>query len=363
MQLHRRVATPGPDRHTDINPSALPFVSVVIPCRNEAKYIRLCLDSILANEYPKDRLEVLVVDGVSEDGTRAIVQDYAQRQPVIRLLDNPRKKIPSAMNIGIKQARGEIVMKVDAHSVYAADYVSKSVRYLREYNTDSVGGILVTKASGDTPVAKAIALALAHPFGSGNSHFRVGSREPRWADTAAFGCYRREVFTRVGFYNEDLVRSSDMDLNTRFREAGGKILLVPDIVAYYYPSAGLKDFLVCNIMDGFWALYPLRFGGRGIRLRHVVPLACGLIFLVGMVAAAINPICWWVEGALIGAYGAASVVVSARVASRERQLRVLGFLPVVFAVRHVAYAIGSLWGSLRVVLSPSFWRSLTRSSS
>jgi cellulose synthase/poly-beta-1,6-N-acetylglucosamine synthase-like glycosyltransferase len=334
------------------------FVTVVIPCRNEDRFIAKCLDSVLANDYPKDQLETLVVDGMSEDYTREIVRKYEDLYPFVKVVENPKKIIPAAMNIGIRTARGDIIVKIDAHSTYASDYISKCVKFLTEYDADNVGGVLVTEPNENTPVAKAIALVLAHSFGSGNSHFRVGSREPRWSDTAAFGCYRRDVFKRVGFYNEDLVRSSDMDLNTRLRRAGGKILLVPEIVAYYYPRSRLGDFFVRNIVDGFWALYPLKFGGQVVRLRHVVPLVCLLIFLAGLAAVALAPVLWWVLLAFVCTYAALALGVSAHIAWRERKPWLVVLLPVVFGVRHLAYAIGSLWGIVRAVLSRSFWRGL-----
>ena len=338
--------------------SAPPFVSVIIPCRNEEKFVARCLDSILANDYPTDQLEVLVVDGMSEDGTRAIVKQYAQAYGLVRLLDNPKSIIPAAMNIGIRNACGDIIIKMDAHSVYPLDYVSKCVKYLMEYDADNVGGVLVSKGRDESAIAKAIALALAHPFGSGNSHFRVGSRELRFSDTAAFGCYRRDVFGRVGLYNEELVRSSDMDLNTRLRRAGGKILLVPQIVAYYYPRSRLGDFFMRNIVDGFWALYPLKFGGRGVRPRHVVPLACLLTLLAALAAATLASVLRWVLPAVLGLYAVATLAVSVPVVRREREPWLLVLLPIAFGTRHLAYAIGSLCGIVRAVLSFSFWSNL-----
>jgi glycosyltransferase involved in cell wall biosynthesis len=328
-----------------------PFVSIVIPCRDEKRLIRSSLESIIANDYPKERLEVLVVDGMSTDGTRAILRTYEERYPFVRILDNPKKIIPAAMNIGIRNARGEVILKVDAHSVYANDYVSKCVEYQYEYDADNVGGVLVTRPREDTAVARAIALVLAHPFGSGNSHFRLGSREPRWVDTAAFGCYRRDVFSRIGTYNESVVRSSDMDLNARLRRAGGRVLLVPAIVADYYPSSRLRDFFVRNVVDGFWALYPLRFGSRGVRVRHVVPLACLLLGLGLSIAAVFEPLARYLLLVVLGGYSALAVGVAVQAVVRERRSSFIVLLPIVFAVRHVAYAVGSLWGAVRVVLS------------
>ena len=145
-----------------MDPLSAPQVSVVVPCRNEEQFIAGCLDSILASDFPKDRLEVLVVDGVSEDGTRRIVNGYAEKHPFIRLLTNPKKTIPGAMNIGIDGSRGGIIMKMDAHTIYAPDYISQCVRFLEEYGADNVGGVVRTLPRTQTLVGRAIALALSN---------------------------------------------------------------------------------------------------------------------------------------------------------------------------------------------------------
>jgi len=187
-------------------------VSIIIPCRNEEKFIARCLDSIIANDYPKDRLEALVVDGMSKDETRRIIERYTQQYPFIKLLDNSKKIIATTMNIGIKHASGEIIMKVDAHSTYPKDYISNYAQYLREYQADNIGGVLNIMPGRETTVSKTIALVLAHPFGSGNAYIKIGSKDPRWTDAAAFGYYKKEIFQKVGLFNEN-VGSEDMDLN------------------------------------------------------------------------------------------------------------------------------------------------------
>ena len=193
-------------------------VSIIIPCRNEEKFIGKCLDSIIAQNYPQDKLEVLVVDGRSTDGTKEIVEEYAQKYPFIKVLDNPRKIAPTALNVGIKGAKNEIIIRMDAHNVYEKSYVSKCIKYLRESNVDNVGGIWVTLPGDNTIIARSIALALSHPFGVGNSYFRIGSKKPRLVDTIPFGCYRKEVFKEVGLFNENLIRNQDIELNLRIKD-------------------------------------------------------------------------------------------------------------------------------------------------
>jgi len=306
----------------------LPFVSIIIPCRNEEKFIGKCLDSIIAQDYPKDRLEVLVVDGMSEDGTREIVERYTdmslrarslachceQSEAIsardklrnlgiatslpalamtLKLLNNPKKVTPCALNIGIKNAKGEIILWMSAHSRYEKDYISKCVKYLKEYDADNVGGVMITLPRDNAFIGKAIATVLSHPFGVGNSVFRTGAKEPKWVDTVFGGCYKKEVFDKIGLFNESLVRSQDMEFNLRLKKTGGKILLAPDIVSYYYPKSNLKDFFIHNFEDGSWVTYPLKFGIKAFSWRHLIPL----FFILGLVGTGIlgiffSPLLW-----------------------------------------------------------------------
>ena len=176
----------------------LPFVTVVVPCRNEEKHIGRCLDSILANDYPKERLEVLVLDGMSEDGTREIVKSYSERHPIVRLVDNPEEHIPAAMNLGVQKARGETIIKMDAHSTFQRDHISLCVAYQEKYGAENVGGVCRMTPGADTATARAIVLGLGHRFGSGNARVKVGVDKPTWSDAAAFGCFKDELFERIG---------------------------------------------------------------------------------------------------------------------------------------------------------------------
>jgi len=191
---------PSPDR---------PLVTAVIPCRNEARYIGPCLDSLIRCDYPKERLEVLVCDGLSEDGTRDVVAGYAARHSFIRLVDNPRRITPCAMNAGIREAHGDVIMPMGAHAVYSASYISRLVAALEETGADNVGGVLVTLPANETALARALAVGLSHPFGVGNSYFRIGAAERRLVDTVPFGCYRRAVFDRIGVF-EVLTMSDEL---------------------------------------------------------------------------------------------------------------------------------------------------------
>ncbi len=308
-------------------------VSIVIPCRNEEKFISRCLDSVISQDFPKDKLEVLAVDGMSEDRTREIFKKYQKRYSFIKLLDNPKKITPSALNIGIKNSKGEIIIRMDSHAVYQKDYISKSIKYLEKYNADNVGGIINTLPAKNTIIAKAIAISLSHPFGAGGSYFRLGVDKPKWVDTVFGGCYRKEIFKKIGFFNENLIRSQDMEFNLRLKRAGGKILLAPDIISYYYPKSNLKDFFIHNFRDGVWAIYPLKFVKIPLRLRHYIPF----IFVLTL------PLNIWL-------YIPVVFYFSLKIALKRKDLRYYFTMPIVFLARHIGYGLGSVWGMIKLFL-------------
>jgi glycosyltransferase involved in cell wall biosynthesis len=318
-------------------------VSAIIPCRNEKRFIRPCLDSVLAGDYPHELMEVLVVDGMSSDGTREIVREYCASFPVVRMLDNPGKTTPRAMNTGIRAASGEVIIKMDAHSVYDRAYVSSCVRYLVESGADNIGGVLTPAFTGDTLVTRMIAAVLSSRFGVGNSGFRTGTSAPREADTAAFGCYRRDVFERIGMFNELLSRGQDMELNLRLKQAGGKIILHPGIRAQYYPPQGLAPFIRHSFRNGLWAILPFGLSDVvPVSLRHLVPLFFVSALLLCAAAAAV---CCVIPLLLIVIpYLIFALFFSALAAVKQRDLRLFLLLPAFFLVFHSAYGLGSLSG-------------------
>jgi len=307
-------------------------VSIVIPCRNEEKFIRKCLNSIIEQDYPKENFEVLVVDGSSEDRSKEIVKSFSEKYSFIKLLENPQRYTPFGLNIGIKNSRGEIIARMDAHAGYEKDYISKCVKYLKEYDADNIGGVMKTLPTADTIIAKAIAVCLSHPFGAA-SDFRLGSKKPKLVDTVFGGCYKREVFEKIGYYNENLIRSQDLEFNLRLKKAGRKILLVPEILAYYYSQDNFRDFFWHNFRDGVWAIYPLKFVKFPFKLRHYLPL----IFIL------ILPLSIW-------PYILFSLFFSAQITVREKDFRYFFLMPIAFAVRHFGYGLGSIWGLIKILV-------------
>lgn len=326
-----------------------PLVSVIIPCRNEEKFVGRCLDSVIAQTYPQENMEVLVVDGKSEDATAKIVDDYSRRHSFIRRIENPKKITPVAMNLGIGEARGSIIIRLDAHSVYPPEYAEKCVSYLEKYDADNVGGIRKAVPADNTETAKAIALTLSSFFGVGNAHYQTGTREPRSVDTVFGGCYRKEIFKRIGLYNEKLVRSQDMELNIRLTRAGGKIMLVPDLVVSYFPKSTLKSSFVHNVKDGIWAILPMKYG-VALKLRHFALLLFALAVGALFVASLWHPVFGYLGLVAAAAYVLALLFFSFAIALREKNVLLVPFLLAAFAARHAGYGAGSLVGLVKLVL-------------
>lgn len=330
------------------SPGLLPSVSIIVPCRNERHYIGPCLDSILATTYPKDRLEILVVDGQSDDGTGEVIDDYVRRGEPIQLVSNPRRIVSTALNLGIGLATGEIILRMDAHNDYPPDYIPSLVSWLERSGADNVGGSCVTRPGADTAVARAIAVALAHPFGVGNATFRLGTSEPRQVDTVPFGCFRRELFQRVGLFDEELVRNQDDEFNFRLIRAGGTILLVPDVVSYYYARRSLAQLARMYFQYGYFKPLVAWKVGRVMTLRQLAPAGLVLSVFGGALLMLWPPV-----GPVLGALPMVAYLSLDLAASLPSALahgvRCGGSLLAVFPVLHFAYGLGFLRGLLRVL--------------
>ncbi|MBI5629266.1 MAG: glycosyltransferase family 2 protein [Elusimicrobia bacterium] len=331
------------------NHGSRPFLSVVIPCRDEAAYIEACLDSVLANDYPADRMEILVVDGLSRDGTREMVEEYARCHPRLRLLDNPAGTAPAAMNVGIKAARGDVIMRMDAHSVYPPCYMAGLVDWLVKSGADNVGCPWVIRPANDSPKARAIALGLAHPFAVGNAHYRIGISKPRWVDTVPFGCYPKKVFDRLGLFDEELVRNQDDEFNQRLVKSGGRILLIPDFSCDYYARDGFLKLWRMYYQYGYYKPLVARKLGRVMTLRQVVPglFLASLVLLAGL--GVYFPAARALLGLLLSLYGFL-VLSCALWASKGQGVVCFLDLMAVFALLHWAYGLGFLKGSLDFLL-------------
>ncbi|MEM4218298.1 MAG: glycosyltransferase family 2 protein [Candidatus Methanomethylicaceae archaeon] len=332
----------------DENRAQLPVVSILIPMRNEERYIAQCLESILANDYPKDRLEILVIDGMSTDRSREIVQDYAKHYPFLRLLDNPKRIQSAALNIGIRESKGKIIIRMDAHTLYASDYIRRCVELLETTEAANVGGL--QRAMGTGYISNAIAIATTTPFGIGNAYFRYAEKE-MWVDTVYLGAWRKSTLEALGGFNEDWVVNEDYELNYRLRKAGGKILLSPEIKCWYYVRPSLKALARQYFRYGFWRVKTLVAYPDSLRWRQLAPPTLVIALLLSL---GILPINWMLGITVPALYLVANLVASIWTASRKGW-KYLPLLPVVFAIIHLSWGTGFLaglfkWGIPRFTL-------------
>jgi GT2 family glycosyltransferase len=322
--------------------NAFSFVSVMIPMRNEAHSIGACLDSVLAQTYPADRFEVLVVDGASTDRSAAVVAGYAARDPRVRLLHNPHRIVPTALNIAIRAARGDIILRVDGHTHIAPDYMACAVEALQRTGADNVGGPMISIGGG--VVGDAIALATGSRFGVG-AYFHFG-RDEREADTVYLGAYPRRVFERVGLFDEEMVRNQDDEFNYRLRKAGGRIVLVPAMRSAYQNRQTFAALAKQYLQYGMWKVRVLQKHPRQMSVRHFVPPG----FVLAMMM--LGPVAPWVSSAAalaaagLGAYAAVIMGASLPLA-RTAGWRRLPALIAAFATLHWSWGWGFLAGVVR----------------
>ncbi|MDT8896983.1 glycosyltransferase family 2 protein [Thermanaerothrix sp. 4228-RoL] len=323
-----------------------PFVSVVMPVRNERDYIQQSLEAVLAQDYPRECMEILIVDGMSEDGTREYVCEQQKHVPNLYLLDNPGKIVPVGLNIAIAKAKGEIVVRVDGHCIIAPDYIRRCVDYLEREPIVGVGGPMETV--GETPTARTIALAMSSLFGVGNSAFRVHVNSHRYVDTIPFPAYRMSTLREAGPFDEDLIRNQDDEYNYRLRSMGGKLLLAPDVRSKYYSRGSLKALWRQYFQYGFFKVRVLQKHPAQFSLRQLIPPAFVGTLLVALVLSVfIVPMRYFLLGLLV-VYTAVNFGVSLLIAIRhgwEHFWR----LPPTFAILHIAYGLGFLTGLLKAI--------------
>jgi glycosyltransferase involved in cell wall biosynthesis len=329
---------------------AQPFVSVIIPCFNEEKFIGTILENLVAQDYPGDRMEVLVMDGGSTDKTIGIVQKYSTQHPFIRMVHNEQRYVPFALNLGIKSSCGEVIMIMGAHTFYPDNYVSVLVKYLFELNADNVGAFLNTKPGNDSIQALAISKVLSSPFGIGNARYRTGVQEICRVDTVPFGCYKRAVFDKIGFFDEELLRNQDYEFNVRLINSGGSIYLVPFLTISYFTRSSTRQLFRMHYQYGLYnPLVSLKVG-RPILSRHLVPLVF-LLFLASTGAGSFFfPVFRWLLLTGSALYLLGDLIFSARIIQQTKRYKLIFFLPWIFLFLHLSYGWGYLAGIFRFML-------------
>jgi len=322
-----------------------PFVTVILPVRNEADRIDACLESVLQQDYPHDRMELLVMDGMSTDRTPEIVAAFAERHPFVRLVENPRKIQVAGLNEGIRIARGQYILRMDGHAEYATDYVSKCVDYLEKTRADNVGGPAVTCPGDDTLMARTIAAVTRNKLVVGGSAFRT-SNKPQYCDTAIFGAWRRDLFEKVGLFNEVLARGEDNEFNSRILSAGGRIFMSPAIRIRYFNQATLRGLLRQAYGNGVWHVLTIVANPRSFKLRYFAPFGFVMWWLVfGLLTALDGGFAWALLAAAVP-YAIMLAAVAVQVGRNAGWAEGL-FSPFVVLPYHLAYGLGTLVGLFR----------------
>ena len=331
------------------------MVSVICPIYNEEKYITKCIESVLEQDYPTEDLEILFVDGLSTDKTRKIVSDYATRYNQIRLLDNPHRIVPYAMNIGIKAAKGDIIIRLDGHVEYPTNYISKCVHYLMTLpNAENVGGVCQTLPCNERNISQAIAIALSTGFGMGNSSFRIGSTEIRKVDTVPFGCFRKSLFERVGYYDYELVRNQDDELNGRIIKNGGSIYLIPELKIKYYSRDKISKVRRMFYQYGLYKPLVNKKLGSPATARQFVPLLFLLGIVLGGILSVFSIYIMYTYFAVLALYLAIGLFIGCKYAVKYRRPMLTLLMPYVFANVHLSYGYGYLRGIYKILANKKF---------
>ncbi len=324
----------------------MPKVSIIIPILNEEKYIAKSLDSIIESDFDKSKMEVLLIDGGSKDKTVEIIKEYQKSYPFLKLLNNPKKIVPVAMNIGIKSAKGEYIIRLDAHSSYPKDYFSKLIYYHQKLNADNIGGVVITEVKNKTLTSSAIKNVLSDKFGVGSS-FRSGAKEIKEVDTVPFGCYKKEIFEKIGLYDERLVRNQDIELNKRLKRAGGKIYLVPEIKCTYFARETFKDLAKNNFSNGLWNILTAYYTKNitSLSLRHFIPMLFVLSLTVFGIGGIFNRWLFYIFLTILGSYLTLITIRSFQIGKSTTPFhQILAFL-----VLHFSYGVGSIVGIFKVL--------------
>lgn len=319
------------------------IVSVVMPVYNEEKYIVNCIESLLLQDYPQKYMEWIFVDGMSTDETKKLITSYVEEYPhLIKLLNNPNKTVPYAMNIGIKEATGKYIVRLDAHADYSKDYISKCVYYLDNTDADNVGGVAETKSKGF--VGDAIAKMLSSRFGVGNSEFRTNG-ESGYVDTVPFGAFRKEVFEKWGGYDERLTRNQDNEMNYRIRKNGGKIYLSSDIKLSYYCRDSIKGISDMAMKNGMWNVITMKLCPGSMGMRHFIPLAFLFSLIILPIAGIIYSSFCYLFAAEMIIYFVLDFWFSAKKAD---EIKGFFLLVLLFPIFHITYGAGSLKGIFKL---------------
>lgn len=324
--------------------TTFPFVSLLMPIRNEATYIEGCLRSVLTQSYPSEHLEVIIADGMSTDGTREIIQRIISQRTNVHIINNKQEIVPTGLNSALRKAKGEIIIRIDGHCEIAPDFVKRCVEQLQQRKADGVGGPIET--IGETFWANTIATAMSSPFGVGGSAFRTVKDKEMFVDTVAFPAYTRSTIEHAGLFDEELVRNQDDEYNYRLRELGHKLLLSPDIHSRYYSRSSLHTLWHQYFQYGYWKVRVMQKHPRQMSIRQFVPALFVFSVMLSYTLGLFFSFGRWMLGGVLVSYLLANILATLITAKREGW-SLLFTLPVAFVTLHISYGLGFLAGLIQ----------------
>lgn len=321
-----------------------PDITVIIPCYNEQDTITLLLEAIYQQTYPKEKLEVLIVDGHSTDATLANVTRFRNAHPDlnIRIIENPQRIIPVALNLGIKESTGEIIIRLDAHSIPYRDYIERCVFALQDKKAENVGGIWEIKPGGNHWIARAIAQAASHPFGVGDARYRVGGKA-QYVETVPFGSFYKSLFSKVGYFNEKLLTNEDYEFNQRIRLNGGKIWFDPSIKSIYFSRKTLRELAKQYRRYGYWKAKMILQNPRSLRWRQAIPPLFVISILFWIILFFIYKKTLILLVSELTVYILMLLLVAVREAIKTKDYSLLFGMPIAMMIMHVCWGTSFLW--------------------
>lgn len=325
----------------------LPFVSIIVPCYNEEATIRHLLEAVFAQTYPRERMELVISDGMSSDGTRGVIAAFQAEHPElsIRVTDNKAGSIPAALNQAIRASRGELIVRLDAHSIPIPEYVERCVAAHQAGKGDNIGGVWEIRPGAKTPIAEAIAHAASHPLGVGDALYRLNAKEGA-VDTVPFGSFRRALLDKIGMFDETLLSNEDYEFNARIRGAGGTVWLDPSIRSAYFSRGTLGLLAKQYWRYGFWKLQMLKRYPHTLRWRQALPPLFVLSLLTLLVLSLSFWLARWLLAAQLIAYFSTLALAGLKLAAETRKPFLIFGLPLAIAVMHLSWGTAFLWSAL-----------------
>lgn len=333
-------------------------ITVICPVFNEEKYITNCIESILKQDFSWSDSEFLLVDGSSTDKTGQIIAQYAEKYHFIRLLNNPLKITPVSLNIAIRMAKNDIIFRIDAHTIYPPNYFSNLSKHLIDLNADNVGGVCRTLPGGKGLISESIAIVMSSLFGMGNSYFRIGAKKIMEVDTVPFGCFKREIFDRIGLFDEELIRNQDDEFNGRIIKNGGKIFLIPDIIIDYFARDKISKLSKMFYQYGLFKPLVNKKLKSSATLRQFFPLIFVLLLATAILFTTFQLVGYKILLAFVGVYFILAAFFGVKEGDNIKQIFLL---PVLYFVLHISYGLGYLIGIFRFLILKKSRKNLTTS--